>query len=312
VKTPVLEPSMRPSLALLLLLFITTVAAAPPRPDTADIEQGRGLYLFNCARCHGQTAIGNGPEAMFLREKPADLRRSEVLEDYPDQVLVDRIRGTRKLHLEVRPRAVARHADDTESIYRFLRSIPSIQWTKVEPGELVFLDRCSPCHGLYGKGEPPYPPGVTRPPRDLSDPSFHSATDAKTLSELVRHGKRGMPGLVPRLTDPQARDVAAFVRILSPGFALYDRLCSVCHGREGEGATGALEESNAPRFAFDARYFRTHDPEEVRRNIWHMLEDAEPGMPHFLELTNEQVKAILVYLRSLPPLPAEPSGENMP
>lgn len=301
---------MRTAFAALVLL--ATVAAAPPRPDVAEIEQGRTLFLFNCARCHGQTAIGNGPDAVFLGEKPVDLRRSEVLESYADPLLVDRIRGTRKLHLEVRPRAVARHAEDTESLYRFLRSLPSIRWAAAEQGELVFLDRCSPCHGLYGRGEPPYPPGITRPPRDLSDASFQSATDAETLSKLVRHGKRGMPALVPRLTDREARDVAAYVRILSPGFALYDRLCSVCHGRHGEGAIGALEESHAPQLAFDARYFRTHDPEEVRRNVWHMLDDTKPTMPHFPELTVEQVKAILAYLRSLPPLPGEPDAESVP
>jgi mono/diheme cytochrome c family protein len=301
---------MRPSLAAFVLL--ATVAAAPPRADVAQVDQGRVLYLSNCSRCHGQTGIGNGEDAALLADKPADLRRSEVLEAYPDEVLVDRIRGTRKLHLEFRPRAIARHAEETESLYRFVRSLPSIHWATVERGGLVFLERCSLCHGLYGRGQPPYPPGVTRPPRDLSDPSFQSATDAGTLTELVRHGKRSMPGLVPRLTEGQANDVAAYVRILSPGFTLYDGLCSTCHGRRGEGATGALEESRAPRFAFDAAYFRTHDPEEVRGKIWHMLEDVKPGMPHFAELSAEQVKEILAYLRSLPPLPRDLSGESLP
>ncbi len=293
------------------LLLLTTVTAAPPHPDAARIEQGRVLYLSNCSRCHGPTAIGDGSEAPLFADKPSDLRRSEVLDAYNDETLVDRIRGTRRLHLELRPAAVAHHAEDTESLYRFLRELPSVRWAAVEGGAFVYYERCSPCHGLYGRGRPPYPPGVLRPPRDLSDPAFQAETDDRSLARLVRHGKRGMPAVLPRLGEKQADDVAAFVRRLSPGFTLYDRLCSTCHGQRGEGAVGALEEARAPRFAFDAGYFRDHDPDDVRGKIWHMLEDVKPGMPHFTELSPQQVKAILAYLRSLPPLPPETSGESL-
>jgi mono/diheme cytochrome c family protein len=278
--------------------------AAPARPDVAQIEQGRTLFLSNCSRCHGRTGIGDGPDAPLFGPRPADLRRGELLDAYPDETLVERIRGTRKIHLQVRPDDVARQAEDSEAVYRYLRSLPSTPWDAVEPGAFLYIERCSACHGLYGRGMPPYPAGVVKPPRELSDPDFQDTTDDRSLTRLVRHGKRSMPALVPRLSEHDAKQVVAFVRTLSPGFALYDRLCSVCHGRRGEGATGALEEARAPRFAFDAAYFRTHDPDEVRRRIWHMLEDTKPGMPHFTDLSVQQVKSILAYLRSLPPLPS--------
>lgn len=298
------------NLPVALLLF-ATVAAAPPHPDAARIEEGRALYLSNCSRCHGPTAIGDGSEAPLFAEKPADLRRSEVLSAYNDETQVDRIRGARRLQLELRPAALAHQAEDTESLSRFLHELPSVRGAAVERGAFVYVERCSPCHGLYGRGQPPYPPGVLHPPRDLSDPGFQAETDDRSLARLVRHGKRGMPALVTRLSEKQAKDVAAFVRRLSPGFMLYDRLCSSCHGQRGEGALGALEEARAPRFAFDAKYFRDHDPDEVRGKIWHMLEEAKPGMPHFTELSPQQAKAILAYLRSLPPLPPETSGESL-
>lgn len=290
---------------------VAVIAAAPPRPDLAQVGQGRALFLSNCSRCHGRTGIGDGPDAPLFGARPADLRRSELLDAYPDEILVERIRGTRTLHLQVRPDDVARQAEDSEALYRYLRSLPTIRWDAVERGAFLYVERCSVCHGLYGRGQPPYPAGVVKPPRDLSDPAFQDKTDERALAELVRHGKRSMPALVPRLNESDAKQVAAFVRTLSSGFTLYDRLCSVCHGRRGEGATGALEEARAPRFAFDAAYFRTHEPDEVRRKIWHMLEDAKPGMPHFTDLSVQQVKSILAYLRSLPPLPADRSGERL-
>jgi mono/diheme cytochrome c family protein len=113
-----------------------------------------------------------------------------------------------------------------------------------------------------------------------------------------------MPALVPRVTEREAADLTRFVRLFSPGYELYDRYCSSCHGPHGEGATGALLTRPAPHFAFDDLYFTKHSSDEVRQSIWHMLEDKTPSMPHFHETLSEgEVQAILLYLRSLPPLP---------
>jgi hypothetical protein len=68
----------------------------------------------------------------------------------------------------------------------------------------------------------------------------------------------------------------------------------------------------SPQFAFDGSYFRKRSSDEVRQAIWHMLEDKTPSMPHFREtLSVPEVRAILVYLRSLPPLPRNPSGDRL-
>jgi mono/diheme cytochrome c family protein len=45
-------------------------ADAPP--------QGERLYRVNCLHCHGPRGEGDGPVAAYLREKPANLRSSDV------------------------------------------------------------------------------------------------------------------------------------------------------------------------------------------------------------------------------------------
>jgi mono/diheme cytochrome c family protein len=144
--------------------------------------------------------------------------------------------------------------------------------------------------------------------RDLSDPTFQSSTDDATLTELVRHGRRSMPALVPRITEPEASELAGYVRLLSPGYTLYATYCMACHGPRGEGAVGIAAEAAAPRLAFDAAYFEGRSPDRVRAAVWHMLRDAKPTMPHFsVVLSASQAEAIFAYLRSLPPLPAAPA-----
>ena len=59
--------------------------AAGPDPFLAE---GRRLYDWRCASCHGKTGIGNGPIAGSLKESPGDLTDDRWTHgDRPDQVL---------------------------------------------------------------------------------------------------------------------------------------------------------------------------------------------------------------------------------
>jgi mono/diheme cytochrome c family protein len=293
----------------LLLLLVADLGS--PLPRVAAIDKGRALYMAHCSRCHGASGIGDGPDASLLRNRPADLRRSEVLDAFSDEKLAERIREGKVMRLAFRPESISKQAADTEALYQFLRKLPQTPWKSVDAGEQIYYERCTPCHDRYGHPEPVLPPGVMRRPRDLSDPLFQSAIGDRELRRLVRHGRGSMPAVLPRVTEPESVDLARFARMLSPGYEIYDRFCSTCHGPHGEGATGALLTGPAPNFAFDATYFRRRTSDETRQAIWHMLEDKTPTMPHFADtLSSAEVKAILLYLRSLPRLPSDTSGKN--
>jgi mono/diheme cytochrome c family protein len=196
---------------------------------------------------------------------------------------------------------------NTEALERFLRRIPSIRWELADAGRRIYLSRCSGCHGRYGHVE-----GAGRPrSRDLSDPSFQCAFSDPELRVLVQHGRPGMPAQFPPVTDSESGEIALFIRLFSPGYELYYRYCVSCHGPHGVSERG--DRSHAKRLAFDAAYFRNTGESELRENIWHMLRTARPDMPHFEPtLTTDDMKAILSYLRSLPPPPPGSQRENIP
>jgi mono/diheme cytochrome c family protein len=50
------------------------------------------------------------------------------------------------------------------------------------------------------------------------------------LIHTITNGKGTMPGAGDVLTAHEIRAVAAFLRVLSPGYELYDRFCACCHG----------------------------------------------------------------------------------
>jgi len=64
------------------VLLSLLLGLGSPIPRTAAIDKGRALYMAECSRCHGPTGIGDGPDAVFMRNQPADLRRGDVLDSY--------------------------------------------------------------------------------------------------------------------------------------------------------------------------------------------------------------------------------------
>jgi mono/diheme cytochrome c family protein len=140
------------------------------------------------------------------------------------------------------------------------------------------------------------PAGVGTP-RDLSDPAWQRSVSDAELVTVVRHGRKGMPALLPRIEESDARAIAAFVRLLSPGYEMYERYCTSCHGEDGRGG-GGLVEAPAPTVVFDAAYFTRRDPEEVRAAVWHMIGQHKTAMPHLRdELDETTARTIVEYLK---------------
>src|ERR1041385_7097256 len=48
-----------------------TQKANPVAANSASIEAGRKIYMQRCAKCHGQTGHGDGPDAIELKLHPA-------------------------------------------------------------------------------------------------------------------------------------------------------------------------------------------------------------------------------------------------
>ncbi len=286
--------SCLPSIVVVMLLtgvLRTPVVAAAP--------DGQALYVRHCERCHGVTGRGDGPDAGMLANQPRDLRTG-FLDRYPVEELVRRIRSGVPLELALDLPALRARAGEVEALAAHLERLPDVNWRLVENGQAIYLDRCELCHGPAGRPQHLLPAGA-RSPRDLSDPAFQAAFDAEQLATVVRHGRRGMPAVDPPVTAKELPALVAFIRLLSPGYVLYDRACAACHGDDGRGSGSYAEADGGPTVVFDRAYFRRRDPEQVRTAIWHMLATTRPVMPHFRRVLSEgEARAVVTYLRSSP------------
>ncbi len=266
----------------------------------AERLDGRTLYMQHCARCHGASGRGDGPDATLFVNPPRSLRR-DFLDAHPTADVVQRVLESRRNQLALDLPALRARALDAEIVLTYLRRLPDVDWSAADSGQTLFVARCAPCHGAFGRPGPDavLPPGV-RPPRDLSDPAFQRSTSNADLVIAVRHGRAGMPALTPRLSEDEARQAAAYVRLLSPGYVAYATYCAQCHGDHGIGTGSFTESYPAPTVIFDRAYFARRDPEELRSSVWHMLAQHQPSMPHFRgTLSESQARAIVEYLKQL-------------
>jgi len=72
--------------------------ARNPIPRTAEsIARGRLLFQQQCAICHGERGLGDGPVAASLKEKPDDLSKIAGPPIFPDGIVVYRIANGKNL-----------------------------------------------------------------------------------------------------------------------------------------------------------------------------------------------------------------------
>jgi mono/diheme cytochrome c family protein len=277
---------------------VGTLAGAGPCWSAEPASDGKALYFRYCASCHGAEGRGDGPDAVIFSQPPRNLRGG-WLQRYPVTDLVQRVLRGQPLWLGLDPGRLAQRAREVEELAEYLERLPKTDWDRALRGWDIYAGRCAPCHGSYGK--PPAPPPGVRGPRDLAGQDLRDHSTEADVEEAVRHGRRHMPALTPRVTDAEAKALRVFVGLLSPGFESYERYCAGCHGNDGQGVRGTLgETTELPAAVFDVKYFLEHPPAAVREKIWHMVGKEKPAMPHYRSALSEaEAKAIVEYLRTL-------------
>jgi mono/diheme cytochrome c family protein len=284
-------------------------STVPPVAVAAHkLTPGEVLFLRHCAGCHGAGARGDGSVGTALGLHPRNLRQAGLFPEDHDPAWINRI-----LHGKAMPVSVSSSqelASDTEvnSIVQHLRRLPTLPWSEIDQGEKIYDSLCLSCHGVYGHGDGPVVKTLPVPPRDLMAPPYQQQMTDEALFQVISEGKGAMPGSADILSIDDRKAVVAFVRLLIPGYESFDRYCVGCHGNKGRPVSREIldvlgqGDSWTPPPALDKEFFRQRTDEQLRKSVRHMLTLNRAPMPHFAgELTADQVRQVLSYLRSLPP-----------
>ncbi len=178
-------------------------------------------------------------------------------------------------------------------------------------GEAIFKEKCAPCHGSTGLGNGSRASSLPNPVPAIGTPEIARRSTPSEWYTIVTEGnlERFMPPF-ESLSERQRWDVVAYAYSLSAdpesianGDALYEVLCSNCHGLSGKGNGDHNNTFSTPPPDFtDQKYMASKSAADFYQA---MVEGIRPDMPPFEdELIERERWAVTDYLRSFvfPPL----------
>lgn len=196
-------------------------AASPSsRAENASpMENGRRIFLRDCAHCHGERGDGVSRNMRTLHPAPLDLTNFELSESFVRRIVRDGLEGADmpgwSLGSDDEIRAVAAYT--TQLGRRDLLSKDD-QYAPPdalqEAGRRVYKLHCVNCHGEQGGGDGPDAAKHLPRPASFAEmrPSFAVAR------RVIENGVRGtdMPSW-PLLTAPEIQAVTFYIRTLYTG-----------------------------------------------------------------------------------------------
>lgn len=218
-----------------------------------SVNRGRTLYKDKCAYCHGAKGGGDGPSAKYSSPKPRKLYKGQYkIRSTPfgkiptDQDLFDMITngypGTSMpswKHLSITDRwsLVLYLKKLSKKFEKFVKrgkthqliqvpEPPPFTLESVASGKQLFVQNCSGCHGVKGRGDGASTHKIvdldadTIWPRNLTKPwTFRRGATRKKLFMTLRTGlsTSAMPRFSGRIfKDQQIWDLVHYVQTLSP------------------------------------------------------------------------------------------------
>jgi len=280
-------------------------------PSRGNARYGGALFRANCAGCHG--AEGQGGDI------GVSLRSSAFLAIVSDEMLAKTIlRGRANTAMPAWRQFDNREVSDLLAFIRDwqpLRSereevLAAAMWPDAEPpadsvtvGYKLYRSRCAVCHGTRGEGR--------------IGPSLNGRSMLPIVSNEFLHDTivRGRPGTaMPAWRQLGSQDVADLVALLRSwqtaptrtlddvhvsgdwqhGAALYEGMCSSCHGPNVEGAIG-------PQLA-NPVFLETTSDAQLIEWISHGRSGTQMrpflrGQQGAVDLTRTQIEDIVTFIR---------------
>lgn len=186
---------------------------------TATLENGKRIFLRDCAHCHGQRGDGVSLNMRTLHPAPFDLTSFELSESYIRQVVREGLPGSDMPAWHLGSEEEVRDVSAYTARLGRLDS-PSSQESYAPPdvmreaGHRIYKMHCVTCHGERGQGDGP--DAAKHLPRPAS---FTEMSPAFTAARhIIQNGVPGtdMPSW-PLLTDPEIQAVTFYIRTLYTG-----------------------------------------------------------------------------------------------
>jgi len=177
----------------------------PPDPTA-----GASIFAEKCAPCHGQTGLGDGPDASQLPVPVAAIGTSNLARSStPAEWYALVTQGNLERYMPPFLSLTDRQRWDVVA-YAFSLSAPA---DSLAFGEELYQENCLQCHGVSGKGDGPEVVNLPSPPRDLTDQAFMADYPAAAIFDVISQGiEPDMPAYAEQFDETQIWALTDYLR----------------------------------------------------------------------------------------------------
>ena len=186
--------------------------AFPQTPP--DPAQGEAIYAEKCLPCHGESGLGDGPQAGNLPNPAAPIGSPDLARQARP---VDWYRIVTVGNLDKFMPGFSQGLTDSQrwDVVAYTYSL-SVSPAELEQGQTLYNQNCADCHGETGQGDGSQAASLPAQPaawnQDLESLAQLSADD---MAQLMTGGVEGHPDFSDELDESERYSVAAYARTLS-------------------------------------------------------------------------------------------------
>jgi mono/diheme cytochrome c family protein len=185
-----------------------TFPLLPPNP-----AKGQAIYTENCAPCHGDTGLGDGPQAAQLPNPPAALGSPNLARQASPAAWYQMVtQGNIQNFMPPFTSLTDGQRWDVVA-YAFSLSVPQ---SMLDQAKQLFQANCASCHGDTGRGDGPGAASLTNLPQDLTNQQFVSTkSEADFYNAITQGAAPDMPAFSDQISESDRWALAAYVRTLA-------------------------------------------------------------------------------------------------
>lgn len=180
----------------------------PPNPVS-----GKAIYTERCAPCHGDTGMGDGPQASQLPNPVVPLGSPEFArQSTPARWYTQVTQGNLEKFMPPFNSLTDQQRWNVVAYAFSLTASPE----QIAQGKELYQANCARCHGETGKGDGPDAAGLPKPPQDLTNQSFMAQKSANDFFQAISSGMPpSMPAFGSQLSEDERWALAAYLRSLT-------------------------------------------------------------------------------------------------
>ena len=173
-------------------------------------EAGRSIYLEKCAPCHGDSGLGDGPQAAQLPNPVAAIGSPELARSSsPARWYTQVTQGNLERFMPPFSSLSDRQRWDVVA-YAFSLTAPE---AVVAQGAELYQANCARCHGETGKGDGPDAASLPNPPQDFTNQEVMAQKSAVDFYQATSVGiPPAMPAYNEQLSEDERWALAAYLR----------------------------------------------------------------------------------------------------